>query len=314
MTTTGTSRAPDASAPPEAPLIDNAAWARIAILAALFVAFHYDILRRIFHFASTEGDWSHAFLVPFFSLFFVYQRRDELRLMPIGPNWLGAPALMICMAGYAYALSIGCDMLKGYCMIASIAALTLLTAGWPALKLSLVPILYLAFAVKISPEIWEAIAWRLQLIAASASVLTLKVIGIDAEVTVTTIELWHGAEKLGSLNVAEACSGMRMLMTFTALGVAVAYLWERPLWTKIVMMLLTAPIAIAVNVGRVTLLGIIHLISPEYATGDFHIFMGMVMLGPALILFMLVGWLLGFFIGENEPEGGKPTKPREKTA
>jgi exosortase/archaeosortase family protein len=77
--------------------------------------------------------------------------------------------------------------------------------------------------------------------------------------------------------------------------------------------LLTVPIAIAVNIGRVTLLGIIHLINPEYATGDFHIFMGMVMLGPALILFMLVGWILGYFIGENEPEGQKLTKSQGKT-
>ncbi|MCG8521138.1 MAG: exosortase/archaeosortase family protein, partial [Pseudomonadales bacterium] len=172
---------------------------------------------------------------------------------------------------------------------------------------------YLAFGVKVSQRIWEEIAVQLQWIAANCATITLKFFSIflDFEVTNsgTTISLTQNQidpntnmlkPVVESLNVAEACAGLRMLMAFLALGVATAFLWKRPPWQRIIMVLMTVPIAVAVNVGRVAALGLLTLINPELAKGDFHLFIGMLMLVPALGLYLLLGWIMDHIVIQNK--------------
>jgi exosortase len=294
--------APAATAAAERPLLAPEARVRLGILAVLFAAVHYDILYRIAIFAWTDGDWSHAFLVPLFSLYFIHQQRDRLANLAPRTFWPGLALAGLGLGGYLAALAAGNDMLKGYAMIVELVGITLLMVGPAMMRYLWFPILYLAFAVKVSEPIWDVVAGTLQIIAAQSAVVLLLVVGVEAHVTETTIELFDGARQLGSLNVAEACSGMRMLMTFLALGTAMAYLWNRPWWAKILMVALCVPIALLVNVGRVAVLGLLYLVDPKYSQGDFHIFMGMLMLIPALGLFVLIGWVLNVLIDPVKAE------------
>ena len=292
VTNSKTARQP-ASTEQLGPLIAPHVWVRIALITAVFVPLHWDIIWRLIRFAWTDGDWSHAFIVPLISIYFVHQRRDELKAIAPRVCWWGLPLLLLGLTGYFLSIyPIRNDMLKGYFMIAEIFAIVLMLAGPRVIMATWLPILYLAFAVKVSQKYWTVIAEKLQFLAAKASVVTLQLVGIDATVSGTTIDLWHGMQPLGSLNVAEACSGLRMLMTFIALGVAMAYLWDRPWWARLTMVLLTVPIAVAVNVGRVTVIGLLYLIDPKFSAGDFHIMVGMFMLIPACGLFLLLGWVL----------------------
>ncbi|MEX0742304.1 MAG: exosortase/archaeosortase family protein, partial [Phycisphaeraceae bacterium] len=177
-------------------------WQRLAILAVLFIIVHSDFLIRTARIAWTDGDWSHAMLVPFFSLYFVYQQREKLADVTARPCWPALAVVVGGLVGYLTGLIYANDMLKGYSMIVEMFGLVLLLAGPGVARLLWFPILYLAFAVKISPNLWETIAWQMQLFAAHASVLTLTLIGLDVQVTTTTIELWRGVERLGALNVA----------------------------------------------------------------------------------------------------------------
>ncbi len=224
--------------------------------------------------------------------------------------------LVLMLLGIAlYCLTLGPrafnnDMIKGYAMIMALGGLVWFVSGWAVAKVALFPVAYLIFAVKISDRVWEAIAFKLQGIAAKASGIAINIFGLlinlEADVRGNTIELWRNGVKLGDgLNVAEACSGLRMLMTFIALGVAVAYLARRPWWARLTIVLLTVPIAILVNVGRVTTLGLIFPFKPEWTKGETHIAIGMLMLIPALGLFSLVGWILNKIVETPEqPEGG----------
>lgn len=320
---------------------DPHVWARLVVTGLLFVILFSDFFYRAFGiafadgieprgYAWNDGNWSHALVVPLISLYFLYQHREQLARTPVRTGWLGLGPLVVGIVIYALAIgptafaadeagreaamalrAFGNDTVKGYAMILSLAGLVWLMAGWRVLRLTWFPIAFLIFAVKISDRIWESIAFKLQGIAAVASGVAINVFGrvIDlvAEVKGHTIELWqHGVKLEPGLNVAEACSGLRMLMTFIALGVAVAYLAERPWWARIIMVLLTVPIAIFVNVVRVTALGLIYPYNKDLATGDFHLFIGMLMLVPALGLFLLVGWVLNQIIvpePETEAEG-----------
>lgn len=273
---------------------------RLGLLATLFLVLHWDILRRLAQFAWTDGNWSHAFLVPLFSLYFVYQRRDQLAEAEPRGCWWGLPVLIAGVGGYLAAVVAGQDTLKGYAAIVELLGLALLLAGPAMMRWLWFPIVYLAFAVKIGEPAWGAIAGQLQQLAAHSAAVGLHAMGIEAVVTETTIHLYRGLDQVGALMVAEACSGMRMLMTFLALATAVAYLWQRPWWARLLLVLVTVPIAVVMNIARVVLLGGIYLVAPQYASGDFHLMTGMLMLVPALGLFLLAAWGLEKLSGPGE--------------
>jgi exosortase len=110
----------------------------------------------------------------------------------------------------------------------------------------------------------------------------------------------HGTESF-SLNVAEACSGMRLLLAFLALGVAMAYLEYRPIIHRIILLASTIPIAIFCNILRVLITGFIHIyIGPEYASGLLHTLLGIVMLGVAFALYGLLAWIMNNLVVEED--------------
>ncbi|HEX7010736.1 MAG TPA: exosortase/archaeosortase family protein, partial [Phycisphaeraceae bacterium] len=155
--------------------------------------------------------------------------------------------------------------------------------------------------VKVSDRIWEQVAFHLQQIAAKGATFCLQcfgaVMGFDASVTGSQIHLSFLPDPL---NVAEACSGLRMLMAFVALAAAMAFLWDRTWWQRATMVLMAVPIAVGVNIGRVTVLGLLCLVNPALAHGSFHIFVGMLMLIPAAGLFLLLGWVLDHILIPEE--------------
>ena len=113
---------------------------------------------------------------------------------------------------------------------------------------------------------------------------------------------YKGVATESALNVADACSGMRLLMAFVALGVAMAYLHWRPIWQRLVLLASTIPIAIFCNIVRVTITGFIYILgNPEYAKGIYHDLLGMLMLPLAFCLYGGLAWLMNnLFVDEDE--------------
>jgi exosortase len=107
------------------------------------------------------------------------------------------------------------------------------------------------------------------------------------------------------LNVAEACSGMRMLVAFLALGVAIAYTGLSVTWQRVGLVLSGVPVAIGVNVLRVFTLGILSLWDANFASGDFHSFVGLVWLVPALMLYLGIMWFLRNLFVDTPADGKK---------
>jgi exosortase/archaeosortase family protein len=134
---------------------------------------------------------------------------------------------------------------------------------------------------------------------------------IEAERLGNTLQLYHaGAALQPPLNVAEACSGLRMLMAFAALGTAMAYLMrDLPRWVRFTLMASTVPIAVLANILRITGMGLAYPWYPGVTSGDLHGVLGLLMLVPAVGMFLLLEWLLPrLWIPEAklaEPKGGK---------
>ncbi len=318
--TTGTADSPAAQLPSNvdgSPLISPTGWAWIAVLTALFVVLYRNFLWRMGMIATGEwgGDWSHALIVPLISVYFIHQSKGRLLATPYRVYWPGLVVLFMGIFAFAWCIyPVRNDMLQGYSMIVSLFGLVLFLTGPKAMGVLWFPILYLSLGVKISERIWEQIAWQLQLIAAKSSTLVMQGLWFDVSVRGSTIELTFmrgGQWVVEKLNVAEACSGLRMLMAFIALGAAMAFLVERAWWKRIIMVALAVPIAVLVNVGRVTAVALLTIVKKEMATGDFHIFVGMVMLIPAAGLFMLVGWILDNAVIEESREAPPKAEPAD---
>lgn len=295
------------------PAIDRSGWVWIGVLAMLFVAVFHVMLRKSYQFAVTDADWSHALIVPLVSLYFVFQVRDELKEAPKRVCIWGLPILMFGLVGHALAIfPVQNHMSQGYSMILALFGLVLFVLGPAAMRLLWLPVLFLGFAIKVSDKIWERVALELQLIAAKGASALIDFFGapmsLDATVRGSIIELVYKGKVLPPMEVAQACAGLRMLMAFIALGVAVAFLARRPWWQRAIIVLSTVPIAVGVNVVRVTVIGFIYPYDQALASGDFHTLIGMLMLVPAGGLFLLLGWILDkVFVFPDASDEGEAT-------
>lgn len=301
-----------------APLLTPMGWAVAALAGAAFVWMFWEILRRSFHFSS-DPNWSHIVIVPLISLYYVFQHKDRLAAAPKRLFWPALPVLIGAIYLYLWWIYPGRnDMFRGYSAVLGLGALLWFVLGSRAMRVLWFPTAYLVFAVKISDAIWSRIAERLQDIAAKGATIVLEVYAAFTNVSVAndgnsiTLRFFRdGAWVEEGLNVAEACAGLRMLMAFVALGVALAFLFDRPWWQRVVMMAVTVPVAVLVNIGRVAALGVIYTYNKEYAQGDFHVFVGLLMLIPAAGIFMLLGWIMDKIIIRDEAaeQAARPRVP-----
>ncbi|MEO1235375.1 MAG: exosortase/archaeosortase family protein [Planctomycetota bacterium] len=289
------------------PIVTPTAWVWIGVCTALFVWMHWLFLKSTYYF-SQDPDWSHVVIVPVISVYYIVQHRARLAAAPKRLFWWALPLVFFGLYAYVWGIYPGRnDMMRGYSMILTVFFTVLFLLGPSAMRVLWFPIAYLVFAVKVSDAIWSRVAERLQDIAAAGATVLLELcsrfMDFGVQATGNTIVMTFvkdGRYVEYPMNVAEACAGLRMLMAFIALGVALAFLFDRSWWQRVIMIGLTVPIALAVNIGRVTALGLIATVNSDYAVGDFHLFVGMLMLVPAAALFLLVGWVLDQIIIKDE--------------
>ncbi len=266
-------------------------------LLLVFGFIFFDFLRRQVEFAfELPADWGHTLVIPAIGAWFVWRDRDALLAKPFRPTlWGLVPILggtawyMLCVFGPAPLFH---HNLQGVGAAAVLFGMTLGLFGWRAMSWLFFPLLYVVvFSQTVSEKLLNVVTFRLQDWAAVGADLTLNVVGVecDREGNVLWIVTDEGRK---ALNIAEACSGMRMLVAFLALGTAIAYTSTRTNWKRLILVLMGVPIAIGVNVLRVVTLGLGSLYDVSFAQGDFHTFIGLVWLVPAFLIYLLMMWIL----------------------
>ena len=290
-----------------------------ALAAACFFWLHWDFLYRTWRIGTTDPNWSHVLVVPLFSAYYLKQHWAELRATPNTLSVWGLPLLALGLCNYVWWIYPGRnDMFRGLSMVVTLLGVALLLCGWRRFRILAFPILFLVFAVKIPDSIWQQIAFKLQMIAAVGAEHTLGIAGeifdfyIEKDQQAFTMRwIAGGVAHEETMQIAEACSGLRMLMAFCALSVAMAFVHPRPWWQKVVIIGSAVPIAIGINIARVTALGLLNLVDPELAQGDFHILVGMMMLVPAALIFIGLGWIMDriFIEDDSGDEAGHAPGP-----
>lgn len=198
-------------------------------------------------------DYGHAFFVPVFSIVLLYSRRDILDSWPTRGSWWGL-ALIAFAAMIRWVSAVAYfQTLEPLALIPFIAGLTLLVGGWRAMRWAWPAIIFLVFMIPLPGALRGLSATTLQAIGTKATLFVVQTVGIPAVAEGNTIQL-----RTGPITVADACSGLRMLMLFFAVCVGAAMILRRPLWERAVMIFSAVPIAIVANVARLTATAILY--------------------------------------------------------
>lgn len=248
-----------------------------------------------------DPQYSHGYLVPLFALALLGLRRNMLAGESLQPSWWGVPVLA---AGFAlrtlgtYYFYVWFDAIS---LLPCLAGLCLLFGGGKALRWSWPAIAFLAFMVPLPYQLEIMMGGPLQRVATTVSTFLLQTLGYPA-LSEGTVILLNEIK----LNIVEACSGLRMLVIFFALSSAVALLIRRRPWERALILASAIPIALLVNVVRITVTGILYdAFNKQIAEAVFHDLAGWLMMPLALAILGLELLILKHLLLEAPPGMGQ---------
>jgi len=277
-------------------------WAALAWFSVLLLAGFFPILVRLVRQWMNDEDVGHGFFVLPLAAFIVWQRRDRILALQYKPVLFWGSALIVWGTIQAYLGTMAAELfLQRTAFLEALLGVLLIVGGWGLLKELTFPLLLLPFMIPIPTVIYNQITFPLQLFASQVAEFVLSLVGIPVVREGNVLEL--ASQKL---SVAEACSGIRSLLSLTFLSLIWAYFLDKKVWMRWVLFFGTIPIAILANAGRVTITGILSEVDPELAHGFFHSLEGLVIFFIALAMLVVLHWLINFVYKirtEEEPQG-----------
>ena len=274
--------------PPVAPAREIP-WSAIAWFAVLLIAANFPILRRLVQQWWSDEDMGHGFLVPLVAGYIAWQRREELLSLEYKPAWWGI-AIMVWGAVQGYLGMLSAEFfLQRSSVLILLLGLLLVLGGTALVRVLLYPLLLLPFMIPIPEIIYNRITFPLQLFASSVaeSVLALLQIPVLREGNILVLASQN-------LSVAEACSGIRSLLSLAFLSLVYSYFFDQRIWMRWVLLFATVPIAILANAGRVTITGILSERDPELARGFFHELEGFIIFAIAFAMLYVLHLVISF--------------------
>lgn len=254
--------------------------ANLGVLAAAFVALYWGVFAKLVHDWATDDNYSHGFLIIPIAAYFAWERRDRLQAALSQPSAAGL-VLILASLGLLVAGTLGAELfLTRISILGTLAGTTLFVWGRQHARILTFPLLFMLLMVPIPAILFNQIAFPLQLLASRVGEWTLTALSIPVLREGNVILLANT-----SLEVAEACSGIRSLISLLTLGIVFGYFTDRRLWVRTVIALSTIPVAIVVNGMRVAGTGVAaHYYGAEAAQGFFHTFSGWLVFVVALAI------------------------------
>ncbi len=268
----------------------------ILLIGLVLALIYFPVFVELWDDWERDSNYSHGFLVPLVSLFLLWKKRRELSQIPakLSPFGLAiiAAGLFLLIVGTAGAEYFSVRL----SFVALIFGLVWYFGGDKLAKSAAVPIWYLVLAIPVPYVIYFAMAFPLQLLATKATVVLLHLMGLPSIRQGNIIHL-PGY----SLEVVEACSGLRSLMSLLALSGVYAYLTQKTKLRKFILFASAVPIALVANIFRIiiTALGA-YLISPKMAEDFLHELSGLVVFIISFICLFILGEILKR-IGAKKP-------------
>jgi exosortase len=262
--------------------------ATLALAAALTWLYAGTLSSLVRQWAS-DDNYSHGFFVLPLALFFAWERRAALRDAASRPSVLGlffiGGSLLVFVAGL-----LGAELfLARVSLVGVIAGTVLFVWGTEHFRILRFPVAFLLLMIPLPAIVFNQIAFPLQLLASHLGETVISAAGVPVLREGNVLQL-----PARTLEVAEACSGIRSLVSLTMLGIVLGYFTERRLPERVALAVAAVPIAIVANAARVAGTGLAsEWISPAAADGFFHTFSGWLMFVVAFASLVLVQRVMG---------------------
>jgi exosortase len=261
----------------------SAVW-QLTVLALLSAWLYSGILGRLAQQWWNDPNFSHGFLVPLFSFYILYRDRHRLRALHPEPS-SGGLLIVACAMAVLILGTMGAELfLARVSLLFLILGLVVLFGGWNYAHAVMFPLCFLLLMIPVPTILFNQVTLPLQLLASQVAATVLPWLGIPVLREGNVINL-----PAIPLQVAEACSGIRSLMSLITLSIIYGFLLERSLWLRLVLVVAAIPIAICANSLRIIVTGLLaqHW-SPAKIEGFFHSFSGwLVFVASLFMLFVL---------------------------
>lgn len=250
----------------------------LVALVVSIVGFYFSTLTSLARQWASDDDFSHGFFVIPLAAYFMWERRASFVRTPAKPSIVGlavvAFSLLIFLAG-----RFGAELyLTRVSLIGVLAGSVLFLGGWKRLRIAAFPLAFLLLMIPLPSIIFNQITFPLQGIASRAGEAVIATAGVPV---LREGNILHVPGR--ALEVAEACSGIRSLMSLMMLAIVLGYFTERRTGSRVAIALAAIPIAILANAARVAGTGLAaYWVSPAAAEGFFHTFSGWMVFVVAL--------------------------------
>ena len=231
----------------------------LAGITLLLIVAYWDMLVLVSSAWQEDALYSHGYIIPIFALGLMWMRFQPFRPVPTVERWIGLGILVGALLIRLFGVYMTMNPIDRISFPIAIFGALMMVGGWHTIRWAWPGPLFLVFMFPLPSVLEQNILWRLQTLASVGSTFVLQTIGMSAFREGNLIRV-PGAD----LNIADACSGLRMVTIFLALAVAMVFLVERPWWDKFVILLSAIPIALIVNIIRITVTGILYwMVGPE---------------------------------------------------
>lgn len=264
--------------------LSSGEWGLLVVLAGALVGLYGPVLPGIWSDWRNNDNYAHGLLVPPFVAWLLWRRRHEIRGLERRPSYVGA-VLAALGLGIFLVGQLGAEFfLTRVSLLVVLAGTVVQLGGWSHLRVCLFPLLLLALAIPLPALVFNQVAFPMQLLASQLGVAALDLVNVPA-VREGNIILLERA----TLEVAEACSGVRSLISLGTLALVYGYLGRQPMLARGVVVFLVLPIVILANGLRVAGAGAVaHAWGPEAAAGFLHSFSGWLFFGSAVVMLVIV--------------------------
>ncbi len=271
---------------------------QVGVLAVLCLWLYWTTIVHLLGQWWSDPNFSHGFFVPLFSGFVLWQERHHLARLVPRPSWTGLAVLSFALSLLILG-QMGAELfLARFSLLLLIAGIVILFLGWNFFRALLFPWAFLLLMIPIPAIVFNKITFPLQLLASQVAAAILPLLGVPILREGNVINLPAMA-----LEVAEACSGIRSLMSLVTLAIIYSYLMEKRLWVRWVLALASVPIAVAANSVRIIGTGLlVQYWDADKAEGYFHASWGWIIFVVSLVMLYALHALIGLIWPQKEDE------------
>lgn len=254
--------------------------AAVTVVLAAMLAVYWSVLTGLVSAWSTDDNYSHGFFIVPLALYFAWERRGTIAAAPLQPSLSGllvvAGSLFLLVAGL-----LGSELfLSRVSIVFALVGVVLFLFGWPTLKVLIFPLAFLLLMIPLPALIFNKIAFPLQLLASQVGEYSISSLDIPILREGNVLILANA-----KLEVAEACSGIRSLVSLFTLGIVFGYFVDHRVWVRSFIALSAIPVAILANGLRVASAGVAaHNYGTAGVEGIFHEFSGWVVFVVAFLM------------------------------